>query len=230
MDYHKKEFLILHFFGNFSGSNDRNHRGMRAVIDSFEIYTIHYLMDNQFLNQFHHVQSLAQPTKAQPKQKKDMSNYFSPDFVEMATFLVCKFLFKVFSEHFLSKISFFYDTHGMYDFRPMCGERKAAKSRIGNEKYCCAYALPTGKYKLWLGMRILNGEMNLPVAHTNFEKNLHSAPARGRCKFYILCMVTKSIVRNTCGRALPNRVKFAARSVASSSTRLGFALDWPRLD
>ena len=32
------------FFENFSGSNGRNRREIRAVIDSFETYTIHFLM------------------------------------------------------------------------------------------------------------------------------------------------------------------------------------------
>ena len=35
------------FFENFSGSNSQNRRGMRAVIDAFEIYTINSLMKKQ---------------------------------------------------------------------------------------------------------------------------------------------------------------------------------------
>ena len=51
----KKWFTtILRFFENFSGSNGRNRREIRAVIDSFETYTINSLMKK---NIFHHVQS-----------------------------------------------------------------------------------------------------------------------------------------------------------------------------
>ena len=81
-----------------------------------------------------------------------------------------------------------------------------------------------------------NGKIQIPVAHAHFErenktdrcaahfeKKLHSAPVRGHLKSYILCTVTKSIECNTCGRALPTRVKFATRTVISSSARLGYA-------
>ena len=46
---------------------------MRAISDSFEIYTINTLIAHSFF------------WAAQPKQKK-IKNYFSPDIVEVATF------------------------------------------------------------------------------------------------------------------------------------------------
>ena len=44
MDDHKKmTHQFSDFFESFSGSNGLNHLGMRAVIDSFEIYSIQFL-------------------------------------------------------------------------------------------------------------------------------------------------------------------------------------------
>ena len=62
MDAHKK--IHLHQFSDFlkfSGRSGRNHRVMRAIIDSFKIYTINSLMKKKI----------------------------SPNFVEMAAFLAC---------------------------------------------------------------------------------------------------------------------------------------------
>ena len=51
------------------------------------------------------------------------------------------------------------------------------------------------------------------IAHAHFEKNLHSVRLRGRLKWYIPCTVTKTMVCNMCGKALPTRVKFATRAL-----------------
>ena len=57
------------FFENFSGSNGRNRRELRAIIDSFEIYTINYLMKiTIFKTNFMMSRTLF--WVAQPKQKK----------------------------------------------------------------------------------------------------------------------------------------------------------------
>ena len=56
-------------FKNFSGNNCRNCRGMRAVIDSFEFYTIHFLMTKKnFGTNF--IKSRALFRVAQPMKKK----------------------------------------------------------------------------------------------------------------------------------------------------------------
>ena len=51
MDDHKKNDLhqFSDFFENSSGSNGRNRREIRAVIDSFETYTINSLMKKKLL-------------------------------------------------------------------------------------------------------------------------------------------------------------------------------------
>ena len=73
-------------------------------------------------------------------------------------------------------------------------------------------------------MHTFNRKILISIAHAHFEKNLHSAPVRGRLKPYILCTVTKSIVCNTCGITFPTRVKFAIRAVVVLSlARLGYA-------
>ena len=55
--YDHKKWLttIFRFFENFSGSNGRNRREIRAVIDSFETYTINSLIKKKIF--FHHIQS-----------------------------------------------------------------------------------------------------------------------------------------------------------------------------
>ena len=88
MDDHEKMIdQFSDFFENFFGSNVRNRRGMRAVIDSFEIYIINSLMEKKCLK------LISCPKLfrvAQPKQKKN-KNDFSSEVVEMVTFLACNF-------------------------------------------------------------------------------------------------------------------------------------------
>ena len=80
------------FFENFSGSNGRNRRGMRAVIDSFEIYTL----GEKNLKLISSCSELVLGSTAKQKKIK----VFSSDFLEMATFLACKFFSKVFPNGF----------------------------------------------------------------------------------------------------------------------------------
>ena len=120
---------------------------------------------------------------------------------EEAIFVVCKQCAKEGFACMCKEKLFSWHAYGMYDFRPMYGGRKVTRSRTGHGKYCCACAHPTEKYKFRLCMRTLNVQIELPVAHAHFEKNLNSAPVRGRFKSYIPCTVTKSIVCNTCGGA-----------------------------
>ena len=54
------------FFENFSGSNDRNRREIRAVIDSFETYTINSLMKKKIF-ETNFIMSRALFWVAQPK-------------------------------------------------------------------------------------------------------------------------------------------------------------------
>ena len=82
-----------------------------------------------------------------------------------------------------------------------------------------------------------HGRIQIPIAHVHLERenwtglcacvlqeNLHSIPIRSHIKSYIPCTVTKSIVSNTCGRAIPIRVKFATGAVVLSSARLWLVL------
>ena len=81
------------FFEIFSGSNGRNRRRMRTVIDSSEIYSIIFLVKKKNWNQFHHVQSFS--LGGTTKTKK---NYCSSDFVEMAILFVCTFFSMFFTK------------------------------------------------------------------------------------------------------------------------------------
>ena len=67
MDDHKKmTHEFSDFFENFSGSNGRNRHEIRAVIDSFETYTINSLMKKKFF-ETNSVMSRALFWVAQPK-------------------------------------------------------------------------------------------------------------------------------------------------------------------
>ena len=96
-------YTKFQFFENLSGSNSRNRREIRAVIDTFEIYTINSLMKKNCESNFIVFRALF--CVAQPKQKK--SNVLFADFVEMATFLACNFYFNFFSKISLYSNLFF---------------------------------------------------------------------------------------------------------------------------
>ena len=67
MDDHKKLLTrIFRFFENFSGSNGRNRREIRAVIDSFETYTMNSLMRKKIF-ETSSIMSRALFSVAQPK-------------------------------------------------------------------------------------------------------------------------------------------------------------------
>ena len=77
-----------------------NRHGMRAVTDYFEIYTISSFMKKKFETNFMISRALCKVE--QSKQNKN-KNYFSPDFLEMATHsLNVHFFFKFLSKIFLS--------------------------------------------------------------------------------------------------------------------------------
>ena len=53
MDEYKKLLTpIFTFFKKFCGNNGRNCRGIRAVIHSFKVYTINFLMKKKILTDF----------------------------------------------------------------------------------------------------------------------------------------------------------------------------------
>ena len=68
-DDHKKNDLheFSDFFENFSGSNGRNRREIRAVIDSFETYIIYKFFDEKKIFETNSIMSRASFWVAQPK-------------------------------------------------------------------------------------------------------------------------------------------------------------------
>ena len=80
-----------------------NRHGMRAVTDYFEIYTISSFMKKKFETNFMISRALCKVE--QSKQNKN-KNYFSPDFLEMVTFLTGKCFFQISFQNFF--IQFFF--------------------------------------------------------------------------------------------------------------------------